>query len=159
MGAHLGAPVDDLGEADLDELDADVALRVVHRAQKGAILVDALEHDLNVAVEQPRLDEVARLTRERRRLLRAVLCAAEPAALDTRKHQRHLVERLQEQHADRRAVGHLLDDGILRGALDLLQEAGRVKRPGPLDVTDGGVRAGGVVDTEARHLGGGSCLG
>ena len=63
-----------------------------HRAEEGAVLVDALEVHLHVAVEQARLDEIAGLAREGLGLLGAVVVAAEAGALDAREHERDLVE-------------------------------------------------------------------
>ena len=61
---ELGGPVDDARQPQLHQLEADVPRRVEHGAERGARLVDALQHDLHRAVEQPRLDEEARLRRE-----------------------------------------------------------------------------------------------
>ena len=101
MGAAMRAPIDNLGQPYLDQLQADVASRVVHGAEQVPILVDPLERHLHVAIQEARFHEVASLTCKRLRLLRTVRLPTEPTALDARKHERHLVESWQEEDAKR----------------------------------------------------------
>mmetsp|Transcript_59665 Transcript_59665/g.157262 ORF Transcript_59665/g.157262 Transcript_59665/m.157262 type:complete len:427 (-) Transcript_59665:31-1311(-) len=150
---RLRAPVDDAREAHLDELNAHVALRVEHRAQQRAVLVDALKLHAHVAVEEPHLDKVARLARKRLRVLRAVLGAFEAAARDAREHQRDLLEARQQHQPQRRAARHLLDDRVLWRALELLVQRRVVIRAAPLHGTHGGGGLGRVEQTELARLG------
>jgi hypothetical protein len=105
---------------------------VEHAAKECAALVHALQLHLDVAVQQPRLDEETRLPCERRRILVAILAAPDGRALDAGEHHGDLVEAWQKHHAQHRTRGDLLDDGVLRLALELLQQHARVEGAGPV---------------------------
>mmetsp|Transcript_12978 Transcript_12978/g.28055 ORF Transcript_12978/g.28055 Transcript_12978/m.28055 type:complete len:220 (+) Transcript_12978:663-1322(+) len=115
--AQRRRPLDNLGEANLDELELDRASRVDDAAQHGAVLVQLLQLHLHVAVHQPALDEEARLAAERLSLLDALLVAANRGALDARQDDGHLLVAWQQHHANDRARRDLLDDGLLQRAL------------------------------------------
>ena len=126
------APVDHTGEAYLHQLDAHVAHGVEHAAKERAALVHAVQLHFDFAVQQPRLDEETRLSGERRRILVAILAAPDGGALDAGEHHGDLVEAWEQHHAQHRTRGDLLDDGVLRLALELLQQHAGVEGAGPV---------------------------
>eukprot|EP00967_Tisochrysis_lutea_P100014 scaffold148861_cov28-Tisochrysis_lutea.AAC.4 len=82
-------------------------LRKAHKMKtpSGAVQGDA--YKLHVAVEEPGLDEEARLFGKGSRLLIAVLAPLNGRALDTRERERHLLEAWDEEGAQEGSTGHL----------------------------------------------------
>mmetsp|Transcript_1352 Transcript_1352/g.3268 ORF Transcript_1352/g.3268 Transcript_1352/m.3268 type:complete len:426 (+) Transcript_1352:1492-2769(+) len=142
---ELGAPVDNLAEANLQELLGDVPRRVLQRAVEVVVLVHPLQQHLDVAVEEAGLDEVLRLVRKRlREVLAALLLGAlEARARHAREEDRHPLEPRQHVPAHRPAVAELLDDEGLGLALESLKDLLRVVAPRPgVDHVAHGQRAG-----------------
>ena len=138
-------PLLHLGEPDLDELHANVALLVHHSAVELAVPPHPLEEDFEATVQEAHLCEVTRLERERlgikRRRFRSgrglAVRGLRPAL--TRRHRAHarahdagegddhrdLRLPAHESSTHRSAIEHVLDDDLLGRLLQLFQKRGR----------------------------------
>jgi len=103
---RINAPGEALAQQEL----GDVAVGVAHAAEQeaAALVGDALEHDVDVALQQAQLDEVARLFGEG---LGFFVGGVEGGALEAGELEGDEVHGGEEEGAQRGAVAHILDDG------------------------------------------------
>lgn len=148
---HEGhAPVDALCKTFAQESFSDVSLGVENRADEIGV-VDRLEDDLDVALQQSRLDEETRLLRERHddgRVWFAVRVETEARTTNAADHQRDVLEAWQQECAHGGAVTDMLDD-----RLDWLASLKVDEVAGIFDLPDNATLGGGLSAVPALALG------